>query len=48
MLAGAGGGYGLAGMRERAELIGAQLTAGPKGNGWQVSLTIPDRITAHE
>jgi signal transduction histidine kinase len=41
-LAGTGGGYGLAGMRERAELIGAQLTAGPSGGGWQVTLAIPE------
>jgi signal transduction histidine kinase len=41
-LAGTGGGYGLIGMRERAELIGAHLTAGPKNGGWQVQLTITD------
>jgi signal transduction histidine kinase len=42
VLAGTGGGYGLAGMRERAELVGAHLTAGPKNGGWQVQLTITD------
>jgi signal transduction histidine kinase len=41
-LAHTGGGYGLVGMRERAELIGAHLTAGPKNGGWQVQLTITD------
>jgi signal transduction histidine kinase len=41
-LASTGGGYGLIGMRERAELIGAHLTAGPKNGGWQVQLTIAD------
>ena len=43
VLAGMGGGYGLDGMRERSELIGARLTAGPQGGGWQVHLTVPDR-----
>jgi len=42
ILAGTGGGYGLAGMRERAELVGAHLSAGPKEGGWQVQLTITD------
>ena len=42
VLAGTGGGYGLAGMRERAELIGAHLTAGPRDGGWQVRLAITD------
>ncbi len=44
ILAGTGGGYGLEGMRERAELIGAHLRAGPNGGGWQVHLTVPDRV----
>jgi signal transduction histidine kinase len=35
------GGYGLAGMRERAELLGGQLTAGPTGTGFQVLLRLP-------
>jgi signal transduction histidine kinase len=43
-LAGSGGGYGLEGMRERAALIGARLTAGRLGRGWQVHLTVPDRV----
>ena len=43
VLAGTGGGYGLEGMRERAQLIGAGLNAGPLGRGWQVRLTVPDR-----
>jgi signal transduction histidine kinase len=42
-----GGGYGLAGMRERAELIGAELQAGPYGKGFRVCLTLPrDAISA--
>jgi signal transduction histidine kinase len=44
LVAHTGGGYGLEGMRERAELMGAHLTAGPNGSGWQVHLTIPYRI----
>jgi signal transduction histidine kinase len=45
-LAASGGGYGLAGMRERAELIGGILTTGPAavgsdGKGHRVWLTIP-------
>jgi signal transduction histidine kinase len=35
------GGYGLTGMRERAELLGGQLTAGPTGTGFQVLLRLP-------
>ncbi|MBV9847296.1 MAG: hypothetical protein JOZ47_19840, partial [Kutzneria sp.] len=35
------GGYGLLGMRERAEEIGGELWAGPKEDGWQVRLTVP-------
>jgi signal transduction histidine kinase len=39
----AGAGYGLTGLRERAELLGGQLTAGPveDGRGYRVCLTIP-------
>jgi signal transduction histidine kinase len=44
VLAGSGGGYGLEGMRERAELIGADLSAGPHGSGWQVHLRAPYRV----
>jgi signal transduction histidine kinase len=35
------GGYGLAGMRERAELLGGSLTASPTGNGFTVRLRLP-------
>lgn len=38
---GDGTGYGLTGMRERAELLGATLTAGPTHDGFRVSLRIP-------
>lgn len=35
------GGSGLSGMRQRAELLGAALTAGPRDGGWLVELTVP-------
>jgi signal transduction histidine kinase len=39
---GAGGdGYGLTGMRERAELLGGRLRAGPTGDGFRVELWLP-------
>jgi signal transduction histidine kinase len=41
-LAHTGGGYGIEGLRERAELLGGTLTAGPLGAGWQVTLRVPD------
>jgi signal transduction histidine kinase len=43
-LAGAGslgGGYGLTGMRERAELLGGQLLATPTASGFRVELRLP-------
>jgi signal transduction histidine kinase len=45
-LADSGGGYGLAGMRERAALIGGELVTGPyavgsDGKGYRVWLTVP-------
>ena len=36
-----GGGYGLTGMRERAELLGGRLNAGPTGEGFKVELWLP-------
>jgi signal transduction histidine kinase len=36
-----GGGYGLVGMRERAELLGGELTVGPVDDGWRVDLRVP-------
>jgi signal transduction histidine kinase len=36
-----GGGYGITGMRERAELLGGTLTAAPTATGYQVELWIP-------
>jgi signal transduction histidine kinase len=37
----AGGGYGLTGMRERAELLGGNLEAGQTPDGFRVELWIP-------
>src|SRR3954453_7154856 len=51
------GGYGLAGLAERAALAGGRLDAGPTTDGWRVALTMPipgrspapasDAATAH-
>jgi signal transduction histidine kinase len=38
---GGGGGYGLTGMRERAELLGGTLAAGTTGEGFRVELWVP-------
>ena len=38
---GTSGGYGLLGMRERAELIGGELETGPMEDGWRVRLVVP-------
>lgn len=35
------GGYGLLGMRERADLVGGSLRAGPTPTGWRVELKVP-------
>jgi signal transduction histidine kinase len=37
----AGNGYGLTGMRERAELLGGELRAAPTGDGFRVELRLP-------
>ncbi len=37
----AGGGYGLSGMRERAELLDGRLTAAPTADGFRVELWLP-------
>ena len=36
-----GGGHGLTGMRERVEVLGGRLTAGPSGGGWRVGTVLP-------
>jgi len=40
-LAGSGGGYGVKGMRERAQLLGGTLRAGAERDGWRVELRLP-------
>ncbi|MCM2393644.1 sensor histidine kinase [Streptomyces albipurpureus] len=40
-LGSSGSGYGLLGMRERAELLGGTLDAGPEGEGFVVRLRVP-------
>ena len=40
-LAATGGGYGLQGMRERAQLLGGTLSAGSVDGGWRVELRLP-------
>jgi signal transduction histidine kinase len=40
-LTASGGGYGLPGMRERAQILGGSLLAGPEGRGWRVELRLP-------
>ncbi len=40
-LAATGGGYGLGGLTERAELLGGTLRACPCEDGWVVELTVP-------
>jgi signal transduction histidine kinase len=39
--AGSDDGYGLTGMRERAELLGGTLDAAPTGTGFRVLLKVP-------
>jgi signal transduction histidine kinase len=36
-----GGGYGITGMRERAELLGGRLEAGPTDTGFRIELWVP-------
>ena len=40
-LASTGGGYGLAGMRERIEKAGGTFRAGPVGGGFRVEVSVP-------
>ncbi len=40
-LAAAGGGWGLAGLRERIKRLGGDLVAGPSGTGWTVIASVP-------
>lgn len=43
-LASAGSGYGLQGMRERIELVGGCVTAGPVDNCWRVCAQVPIEV----
>jgi signal transduction histidine kinase len=45
-LAASGAGYGLTGLRERAEMLGGSLQAGPDGEGWTVRLRLPTHAHA--
>lgn len=40
-----GGGHGITGMRERVEVLGGQLDAGPAGTGWRVRTVLPARTS---
>jgi signal transduction histidine kinase len=40
------GGHGITGMRERVEVLGGQLEAGPTGAGWRVRTVLPATATA--
>ncbi len=40
-LADTGGGVGIEGLRERAQLVGGSLGAGPHGSGWAIRLRVP-------
>lgn len=47
-LATSGGGYGVRGMRERAELLGGTLSAGRVSGGWRVELRLPAPLARQE
>jgi len=40
------GGHGITGMRERVEVLGGQLEAGPTGAGWRVRTVLPASASA--
>ncbi|NEW37208.1 histidine kinase, partial [Nocardia cyriacigeorgica] len=46
-LARVGAGMGLTGMRQRAEMLGGRMTAGPDGDGWSVEVRFPHTPTRH-
>lgn len=39
-----GGGHGITGMRERVEVLGGRLEAGPSGDGWRVRTMLPATV----
>ncbi|MCW3814075.1 histidine kinase [Micromonospora sp. DR5-3] len=41
-----GGGHGIIGMRERVEVLGGHLEAGPAGAGWRVRTVLPATASA--
>ncbi|GAB3932870.1 hypothetical protein GCM10027614_02820 [Micromonospora vulcania] len=41
-----GGGHGITGMRERVEVLGGRLEAGPTGPGWRVRTVLPHLASA--
>src|SRR3954469_8316528 len=43
-------GFGLLGLRERAELYGGELSAGPRadGSGWSVRLDLPSQVSGQQ
>ena len=41
-----GGGHGITGMRERVEVLGGRLSAGPSHQGWRVSTVLPADLAA--
>ncbi|MFG1866958.1 sensor histidine kinase [Micromonospora arborensis] len=41
-----GGGHGITGMRERVEVLGGRLEAGPTGTGWRVRTVLPAVVAA--
>lgn len=43
-----GGGHGITGMRERVEVLGGRLEAGPVGAGWRVRTVLPAVASAPE
>jgi signal transduction histidine kinase len=47
-LAASGGGYGIAGMRERVEEQGGSFSAGPIDGGWLVSAELPGEVPAQD
>jgi signal transduction histidine kinase len=47
-LAASGGGYGVRGMRERAELLGGTVSAGRVNGGWRVELRLPAPLAGRE
>jgi signal transduction histidine kinase len=47
-LASTGGGYGLKGMRERAQGLGGSLSAGATDEGWSVQLRLPSPAAVEE